>query len=262
MLHCCNGRGESHVDCVLCLRLACSLRNTRIFWRWENGLPGVAMGWGLTRLAAVAIVAFTPSVLSAEAAASQVIPRPRPNVAVRSVAEIDHGTVYLFRGLANIFSLGMNTLADELNERGVATLVRNHSHALRLADQLAKKYKTDPSVPPIIIIGHSLGANAALTMSARLAEKDVPVRLVVLFDATVPHRVPPNVEEVLNLHKPSRVGVAVAGAPGFKGTIDNKDVSDIPGVGHISIDKSKKLHAEVVEKVLGVIAEKRLRKKK
>jgi pimeloyl-ACP methyl ester carboxylesterase len=123
-------------------------------------------------------------------------------------------------------------------------------------------YKTDASVPPIIIIGHSLGANVALTMSARLAEKDVPVRLVVLFDATVPHRVPPNVEEVLNLHKPSSVGVAVAGAPGFKGIIDNQDVSNLPGIGHISIDKSKKLHAEVIDKVLSVLAEKPRRRKR
>lgn len=217
---------------------------------------------GLARLAIAAVVVLAPLVLSGQAAHAQVIPRPRPEISNRSAAKIDHGTVYLFRGLANIFSLGMNTLAEELNERGVVTTVKNHSHALRLADELAKKYKTDASVPPIIIIGHSLGANVALTMSARLAEKDVPVRLVVLFDATVPHRVPPNVQEVLNLHKPSSVGVAVAGAPGFKGIIDNQDVSDIPGVGHISIDKSKKLHAEVIEKVMSVLAEKPRRRKK
>ena len=98
-------------------------------------------------------------------------------------------------------------------------------------------------------------ANEALQASARLGKKGIPVRLVVLFDATVDIPVPLNVQEVLNLHKPSRFGLAVEGAPGYTGTIENTDVSDIDGIGHISIDKSKKLHAIVVAKVLSVFAE-------
>jgi hypothetical protein len=99
-------------------------------------------------------------------------------------------------------------------------------------------------------------------MAARLAEKKIPVRLIVIFDATRAPPVPLNVQEVLNLYKAKSVGVVVAGAPGYAGVIDNKDVSDIPGVGHISIDKSKQLHAEVIKKVLAVLSEDQAPKKK
>lgn len=130
-----------------------------------------------------------------------------------------------------------------------------------MATDLIGSYETDKTVLPIIIIGHSLGGNKALSMSALLAEKDIPVRLVVLFDATDPEQVPKNVQEVINLHKPTGFGKPVAGVPGYKGDIDNRDVSDMPGIGHVSIDKSPDLHDEVVEKVLGVLAEKRRRRR-
>ena len=35
--------------------------------------------------------------------------------------------VYLLRGLLNIFSLGMDTLAEELSRRGVYATVHNHT---------------------------------------------------------------------------------------------------------------------------------------
>jgi hypothetical protein len=223
----------------------------------------------LVALAAVAFVLFAVP----DASFGQVIPKPRPTVTeskadgkagtkVEKAKTFDHGSVYLLRGLANIFSLGMNTLAKELEERGVDTVVTNHSHGFEIVDKLVKQYETDKSTLPIVIIGHSLGGNKTLTMAARFAEKNIPVRLIVIFDATVAYPVPPNVQEVLNLYKPKSVGVVVAGAPGFAGVIDNKDVSDIPGVGHISIDKSKQLHAEVIEKVLAVLSEDQVPKKK
>jgi hypothetical protein len=220
------------------------------------------------RFVALAAIAF---ILSAapEAGFGQVIPKPRPAVTegkidskpqkkttkTDKVAKADRGTVYLLRGLANIFSLGMNTLGEELEKRGVDTVVTNHSHGFSIVDKLAKQYETDKSILPIILIGHSLGGNKTLSMAAKLAEKNIPVRLVVIFDATRAPPVPLNVQEVLNLVKPGSVGVKVAGAPGYAGVIENQEVSG-PGIGHISIDKSKKLHAEVIEKVLAVLSEK------
>ncbi len=222
------------------------------------------------KLVALAAVAFALS-LAPEAGFGQssppVIPKPRPAITetkadskpqkatkAGTVAKIDHGSVYLLRGLANIFSLGMNTLGEELEKRGVDTVVTNHSHGLTIVDKLAKQYETDKSILPIILIGHSLGGNKTLAMAEKLAEKNIPVRLVVIFDATRAPPVPLNVKEVLNLVKPGSVGVKVAGVPGYAGVIENQEVSG-PGIGHISIDKSKELHAEVIEKVLAVLSE-------
>lgn len=227
------------------------------------------------RVVALAAIAFALAVLPEAGfgqASPPVIPKPRPAVTetkadsklqkkVENPAKSDHGTVYLLRGLANIFSLGMNTLAKELEKRGVDTVVTNHAYGLAIVDKLAKQYQTDKSVLPIILIGHSLGGNKTLSMAEKLAEKNIPVRLVVIFDATRAPPVPLNVQEVLNLVKPGSVGVKVAGAPGYAGVIENQEVSG-PGIGHISIDKSKVLHAEVIEKVLAVLSEDQAPKKK
>jgi hypothetical protein len=215
---------------------------------------------GLIRFVWVFAIIVLPLAFTNSAATSQVVPKKRPADVEASASKINYGSVYLLRGLADVFSLGMNTLARELRERGVDAVVTNHIKGMEIADELAKKYQTDKKVLPIIIIGHSLGGNKALLMSERLAKDNIPVRLVVLFDPTVAIPVPPNVEEVLNLYKPSKVGVAVAGAPDFKGEIKNQNVSDIPGVGHISIDKAKTLHTEVVDKVMSILEEKRYAK--
>src|SRR5215472_15185115 len=69
--------------------------------------------------------------------------------------------VYLLRGLLSIFSLGMDSLAE----------------------QAAADYKAGKEAP-IILIGHSLGADAVMEMAAYLGRKGVPVALVVPFDGT------------------------------------------------------------------------------
>ena len=91
--------------------------------------------------------------------------------------------VYLLRGLMNIFSLGMDSLAEELGKRGVYATVSNHSEWQSLADQAASNYKAHKD-DPIILIGHSLGADAVMQMAAYLNRKNIPVALVVPFDGT------------------------------------------------------------------------------
>ncbi len=91
--------------------------------------------------------------------------------------------VYLLRGLLSIFSLGMDTLAEELKRRGVDATVDNYSEWQTLADQTAADYKAGKEAP-IILIGHSLGADAVMEMAAYLGRKGVPVALVVPFDCT------------------------------------------------------------------------------
>ena len=106
--------------------------------------------------------------------------------------------VYLLRGLLNIFSLGMDTLAEELNRRGVYATVDNHADWESLADSAAANYKAGKE-GPIILIGHSLGADAVMTMAAYLGRRGVPVALVVPFDGTASFAASSNVARVLNL---------------------------------------------------------------
>jgi hypothetical protein len=158
--------------------------------------------------------------------------------------------VYLLRGLMNIFSLGMDTLAEELQKRGVYATVHPYGDWQSLADQAAARFRAG-SEGPIILIGHSLGADAVMEMADYLDKKGIPVALVVPFDGTQSFSTPKNVGRLLNLTQ--RDYAYMKRGPGFHGSLANVDVSGDPNIGHISIDKSPRLHARVISEVLAVV---------
>ena len=159
--------------------------------------------------------------------------------------------VYLLRGLMNIFSLGMDSLADELSKRGVYATVSNHSEWQSLADQAASNYKAGKE-DPIVLIGHSLGADAVMEMAAYLNRKGIPVALVVPFDGTGSFLTPANVGRLVNLTQ--RKYAYMRPGPGFHGSLANVDVSRDQSIDHINIDKSPRLHARAVSEVLAVVS--------
>jgi hypothetical protein len=158
--------------------------------------------------------------------------------------------VYLLRGLMNIFSLGMDTLAEKIQHRGIYATVHNYSEWQSLADHAAAAYHAGTE-GPIIIIGHSLGADAVVEMSAYLGRKGVPVALAVPFDGTQSFATPSNVGRVLNLTH-ADYGRVYRGA-GFHGSIANVDVSSDRNIDHLNIDKSARLHAQVIGAILAVV---------
>jgi hypothetical protein len=158
--------------------------------------------------------------------------------------------VYLLRGLMNIFSLGMDSLGDELNRHGVYATVHGYGEWQSLADRAAANYKAGKE-GPIILIGHSLGADAVMEMAAYLGRKGVPVALVVPFDGTQSFGASENVARVLNLTQ--RKYAYMGKGPGFHGSLVNLDVSSDSSIDHINIDKSPRLHARVISEVLAVV---------
>jgi pimeloyl-ACP methyl ester carboxylesterase len=106
----------------------------------------------------------------------------------------------------------------------------------------------------IILGGHSMGADAAMMVAARLAEKKIPVALVVTFDPTTfgCPPVPANVKQAINFYQRNSAlgrGVLVA-APGFKGIILQKLVTDI----HVTLDDDPELHARVLAEAKSLMA--------
>jgi hypothetical protein len=163
--------------------------------------------------------------------------------------------VYLFRGLADVFSLGMDTLADELNARGIDATSHSHNDWKLIADKAAMNYKAG-NKGPIILIGHSLGADAVMEMADYLGDKGVPVALVVPFDATQSFPAPGNVARVLNLTQ--RDYAYMRPGPGFRGSLRNVDLSSDPSIDHLNIDKSPRLHALVIGEVLSIVGGRRM----
>ena len=158
--------------------------------------------------------------------------------------------VYVLRGLMNIFSLGMDTLAEKIQRHGIYATVHNYSEWQSLADRAAAAYHAGTE-GPIIIIGHSLGGDAVMEMSAYLGKKGVPVALAVPFDSTQSFATSSNVGRLLNLTH-ADYGRMSRGT-GFHGTLSNIDVSNDHSIDHLNIDKSARLHAQVLAAVLAAV---------
>jgi hypothetical protein len=159
--------------------------------------------------------------------------------------------IYLFRGLLNVFSFGMDTLQERLSSMGFEAEVSGHNGWLPVASQIAEDRKRGHA-GAVVLIGHSLGADVLFSLTERLDKENITVRLVVFFDPTVSLEVPGNVEHALNLYQLKAFGRKVLASKGYKGELINHYVGDDESIGHTSIDKSEKLHDLVIEKIMKV----------
>ena len=104
------------------------------------------------------------------------------------------GHIYLLRGLAGVFSTGLDILDQKLVQRGFTATVHGHLDYEELASEAARLQKSGKG--PIIIMGHSLGADAAIFMAEKMKSLGAPVALVVIFGPTMNLVAPSNVSQV------------------------------------------------------------------
>ena len=204
------------------------------------------------------ILALAVLCLAATAGTAKTIPSPvpRPEASfATNVASESQGRIFLLRGLLNVFSLGMDTLARKIRAKGLPAQVTNFTNWRGYATVLVSEYRTDKSLEPVVIIGHSLGADSAIDMANYLGANGVPVRLVVSFDGVHEgHTVGRGIAEVINYYKADGVGKQIQAGASFTGTLTNVDVSDRKGIDHLNIEKSPVLHAEVLAKLSAIFA--------
>lgn len=109
---------------------------------------------------------------------------------------------YTIRGLLGVFSLGMIHLADRIEkETGIPTQSLSFIDAKPLSNYLIKRYQSpsNPCKTPIVLIGHSLGADADIVVAKELNKAHVPVALIIDLDHTHSQTVPSNVETIYNV---------------------------------------------------------------
>ena len=154
--------------------------------------------------------------------------------------------VYLLRGLFNVFSTGMDDLAEKLNRRGIRASVYNHTEHYGLVQAIAARHRAGRG-ERVIIVGHSLGANDAVRMAALLGQHKIHVPLVITYDPTVTISVPRNVSRLVNFYQSNNGwGARVVPGSGFQGSLSNIDLARDSDLGHVSIDKSNKLHMQSI----------------
>jgi len=142
--------------------------------------------------------------------------------------------VYLLRGVLNIFSLGLDDIAEKLRAQGIPVTVANFVSWSSLADDAAAGYKSG-RIKTIILVGHSSGATALPDMVAKLGTLGVPVKLAIGLDSVFRTRLSGNAERYINFYIANGAGEPVTRTKDFRGKLDNVDVHTVPGVGHITI---------------------------
>ncbi|MBI3435849.1 MAG: hypothetical protein HY056_12345 [Proteobacteria bacterium] len=152
---------------------------------------------------------------------------------------------YMLRGLMNVFSLGLDELASDFEKRGIRTSVWNHVAWNGLAEQAAADYKSG-RVRTIILVGHSLGARAVVSMVERLGELGVPVALAVTLDHPTVVISRGRANRFVNLYFSNGWGGPFTKGPAFRGSLANIDLAKRPELGHFNIDKAPYIHKMIV----------------
>ena len=96
------------------------------------------------------------------------------------------GNVFLFRGIVGVFSTGLNQLGDEVNAAGVHADVFQDDQWPQLASMLVERYQGRTDAEPLVLVGHSWGADHILAIANRLNDAHVPVALVLTLDPVTP----------------------------------------------------------------------------
>lgn len=161
--------------------------------------------------------------------------------------------IYLLKGLADVFSSGMDFLQAKLRARGIVGEVHSHSEWQTLADSVIARWRSGAH-GPIIIIGHSLGADAAILMAQKLGDAQVPVALLVAFSPVDSGPANGNVARAVNYYQSNSAwhGQITRGA-GFHGALENVDLANAPGITHFNIEKADSLHAATIAKVSAIV---------
>ena len=183
------------------------------------------------------MLAFSIGVSLAQASSN---PKPR-----------DH--VYLLRGFANVFSLGMDQIAAKLKQHGIHTTVDNYLAWPTLAEQAVAEYKSG-RVRTIILVGHSSGAIAVTSMAAQLGQAGVPVKLAIGLDPTSRMTTTGHVDRYINYYIANGFGDPVDRGQDFSGVLQNVDLEHMADVGHFNIDKNNILQGMVIREILAAVA--------
>jgi hypothetical protein len=161
--------------------------------------------------------------------------------------------IYLLRGLANVFSRGMDEMGAKLTAEGFSPIVINHRGWQNAADTIAQNYRSGRTAP-IILIGHSLGANNAYRIARRLNGKGIPVAYFASFDPTQSFTVPNNVRYFVNFYQNNGTGRRASFALSRHKQKVNLNLTTSPGLNHRNIDQSRRLQDIVLARVREVTA--------
>jgi pimeloyl-ACP methyl ester carboxylesterase len=174
------------------------------------------------------------------------------------------GHVYCMRGWLGIFSTGMDALADEIDHKtGVPAVSVADEEWRRLKGWLIEEREKGQIQEPLVLLGHSWGADDMIRVAEELKAQQISVDLLVLIDPVTPPPVPSNVKRVYCVYKSHPVsdvmpfwrGVSATVADAKTTPIQNIDLRttnvgfDTTAIDHINIEKSADVHRMVMDQI-------------
>lgn len=173
------------------------------------------------------------------------------------------GNVYLLRGFLGIWSYGINDLGEKVQQSGVRASVFQEKQWQDVCEAITQRYRNAEAAEPLILIGHSYGADDVLKIAHLLGRQGMKVDLIITLDPVVPPKVPSNVKLVYNIYQPNLLD----GIPIFRGVpleTETRGATNLKNINiraerrdlllegrnhHFNIEKNPRIHDEVVKKV-------------
>lgn len=185
---------------------------------------------------------FALSIALSAVVAAMVLSPVAANANCANIKPKRPGEVYLLRGLANIFSLGLDQTGATFSKMGIRNCVFNHKHWRSLADDIVERAAKGQVSFPVVIIGHSLGAGVAPKMATLIGKFNNEVSYVVMLDPVEPTVIGKNVQRIVNYYLPKkRKSNILRAGRGFSGVLENVNVKKLGGFDHFNIDENKDL---------------------
>ena len=162
--------------------------------------------------------------------------------------------VLLLRGWFGVFSTGLDSLADELQAKGIDAQVVGHLSWNTAVSAIVRE-RAAGKTGPLVLVGHSQGANNVIDMARALAPHDISVDLLVTLAPFLQNAVPANVMRAINYYQSPGWGSRLTTDPEFHGKLANIDVTNDATIFHINIDKSARIHADIAREILALSQE-------
>lgn len=159
--------------------------------------------------------------------------------------------VLLLRGWFGVFSTGLDGIAGTLKANGINAEVAGHLYWETAVAEILRE-RAEGTVRPLVLIGHSQGANNVIDMARALAGHDVRVDLLVTLAPYMQNAIPANVIHAINYYQSPGWGAPLAPDQGFHGVLQNNDMSGDWTITHVSIDKSTRVQADILREVSSV----------
>lgn len=191
---------------------------------------------------------------------------PLPSGSLEAAGSDSHlrcrGNVFLVRGWRDLWSGGIDVLANEIRSEGMNAQVYRDSQWHELVGSITRHDRSNSALRPLVLIGFSYGADDVLRIAERLDRDHIPVDLLITIDPVTPPPVPGNVGVCYNYYQTNGIwdvfpwlrGIPLkASRPGQLMNVDiRRNRPDLlePNLSHATIAADPKLHREIVARVM------------